>query len=227
MSRVCYAVLVYASLLLSTRISPLRAQTQNSQSEGEATAEKSTGSKIGDTLKRGVPDCISIIFHTCKDNSGRNAREEERQQQELARAAKRCEDLQKARPKAAATVAEEAPHPDPLSNESSSRSIDSTTSAPYCTPQDLLAAEHDVEVGDFNFKDKNYRGAEMRYRSALDRLPGEPIATLHLARVLEKQGKSAEAQQQYESYMTWGPTGKDAEEAQTALKRLASNARKQ
>jgi predicted Zn-dependent protease len=194
-------------------------QTPPAQDTGAAPKQKS---KISKTLGRAIPDCISIIFSTCKDRSGRNEAAAEVQEEQLARAAKRCEELQKNRPPALTVsrpTSDQPARPEIPNAESSSRSSTPEVS-PYCTPQDVLAAEHDVEVGDFNFKDKNYRGAEMRYRSALERLPGEPIATLHLARVLEKEGKTEEAYGQYKSYMTWSPTGKDAEEAQAAIQRL-------
>jgi tetratricopeptide (TPR) repeat protein len=222
-----------ATFLLSVALVPSAfsqdSKQENSQTQGTEATQPEKKSKVGRKLKQAIPDCISIIFSTCKDNSGRNEAEQERQDKELARAAKRCEELEKARPATKETQprSTEPPRPEITSQESSSRnSALPSSAAPYCTPPDVLAAEHDVEVGDFSFQDKNYRGAEMRYRSALERLPDEPIATLHLARVLEKQGKSTEAYDRYQSYLSWSPTGKDAEEAQAAIKRLDSQARK-
>lgn len=91
---------------------------------------------------------------------------------------------------------------------------------PYCMPEDVLAADHDVDVGDFYFVQQNYRAAEMRYRSALKRLPGEPIASLHLARVLNTIGNKPEAAEHYKVFLSWSPTGKDADEAKSAIERL-------
>jgi tetratricopeptide (TPR) repeat protein len=91
---------------------------------------------------------------------------------------------------------------------------------PYCMPEDVLAADHDVDVGDFYFAQQNYRAAEMRYRSALERLPGEPIGSLHLARVLEKLGNKPEAAEHYKIFLEWSPSGKDADEAKSAIGRL-------
>jgi tetratricopeptide (TPR) repeat protein len=90
---------------------------------------------------------------------------------------------------------------------------------PYCMGEDVLAADHDVDVGDFYFVQQNYRAAEMRYRSALERLPGEPIASLHLARVLEKLGNKPEAAEHYKTFLEWSPNGKDADEAKAAIER--------
>lgn len=197
--------------------------SESSQQTGEAeTTKDKKGSKVSRTLKKAIPDCINIIFGTCKDNSGRNQEIADKQERELARAAERCRELIVARPQPSPSKPATEPHGVEVpEGESSSRTSEAPREGmPYCTPEHVLAAEHDVEVGDFNFKDKNYKGAEMRYRSALERLPGEPIATLHLARVLEKQGKTAEAYEQYKSYMGWSPTGKDAEEAQAAIQRL-------
>jgi hypothetical protein len=39
----------------------------------------------------------------------------------------------------------------------------------------------DMEIGTYNFRSKNYRGAELRFRHALDHKPGQPDATFKLA----------------------------------------------
>jgi predicted Zn-dependent protease len=160
-----------------------------------------------------------VFYHGCRHSTARQEAAEQKQQQQLADAADRCKQLTTALPPSLATrLGTSAPAPEVSSNVSSSKQ--SLPPTPYCTPEDVIDADHDVDVGDFNFSDKNYRGAEMRYRSALERLPGEPVATLHLARTLEKLGKKAEAYDRYKTFLEWSPTGKDADEANSAIARL-------
>jgi len=81
-------------------------------------------------------------------------------------------------------------------------------------------AEKDVEVGEFYMKRKNYRAAEDRFREALVYKTGDAIATYRLAEVLDAQGKSVEATEQYEAYLKIPSSGKFNSEARKALARL-------
>ena len=196
---------------------PDDAKVPDAPPNGATPDESKKNSKTKRQLQKALPDCINIIFHICPGNSARDAAAQEKEEARRARAAERCRQLKAARPSPPPAT----PSQVPAGESSSKTAIPSDLSPMECTPDDVLAAEHDVEVGDFYFSDKSYRSAEMRYRSALDRLPSDPIATLHLARVLEKQGKKPEALQQYQAFMTWSPTGKDAEEANAAIARLS------
>ena len=80
-----------------------------------------------------------------------------------------------------------------------------------------------MEVGDFNFKDKNYRGAELRFRDALNYKPDDPEATFELAESLQRLGNSDEAKEGYQTYLKVQPDGPYAERARTALQRLEKN----
>jgi hypothetical protein len=184
-----------------------------------ADATKDKSSKVAKKLKSALPDCINIIFHTCPGLSQREKEAAEQAEQRRILAAERCRQLEAARPKAETTPAPAQPQV-PASESSSRASIPENVRPPYCTAEDVLAAEHDVEVGDSNLEGKNLKGAEMRYRSAIERLPGDPIATLRLARLLEKTGRKTEAYEQYKIYMSWSPTGKDAEQARVAMAQL-------
>lgn len=82
----------------------------------------------------------------------------------------------------------------------------------------------DMEIGDFNFKDKNYRGAELRFRDALNYKPDQPDATFKLAESLNKLGKSNEAKQKYQAYLKFQPDGPYAKRARIALQRLPTTA---
>ena len=79
----------------------------------------------------------------------------------------------------------------------------------------------DMDIGTYNFRNKNYRGAELRFRHALDYKPGQPDATFKLAESLNKLGKSDEAKQEYQAYLESQPNGPYAERARTALRRLS------
>lgn len=181
--------------------------------------KQSTGNKVTRKLGEALPDCVNLIFyHGCHANTARQEKIEGDAQEKLSVATERCKQLTAALPEQLAAKYNKSMPTENAGSYSSSRQSQEPT--PYCTPEDVVAADHDTEVGDFNFKDKNYRGAEMRYRSALERVPGEPIATLHLARALEKLGNKSEALDQYKMFLLWKPTGKDADEANAALARL-------
>ena len=81
-------------------------------------------------------------------------------------------------------------------------------------------ADKDVEVGDFYYKRKNYRAAEDRFREALIYKPGDAIATYRLAEVLDAQGRTADAVENYEQYLKIPSSGKFTAEAKKALARL-------
>jgi len=169
-------------------------------------------------MSEALPDCVNLIFyHGCRSNAARQDKIDKNAQEKLSVATERCQQLTAALPEQLAAKYNKTSPATADPNVSSSKQQEPT---PYCTPEDVVAADHDVDVGDFNFKDKNYRGAEMRYRSALERVPGEPVATLHLARALEKLGNKSEALDQYKLFLLWKPTGKDAEEANAAIARL-------
>ncbi len=179
----------------------------------------SGGNKVTRKMTEALPDCVNLIFyHGCFGGSIRQDKLEKKQQEQLSTAAQRCQQLTAALPEQLAAKYNKKASAETSGSYSSSKQQQEPT--PYCTPEDVLAADHDVDVGDFNFKDKNFRGAEMRYRSALERVPGEPIATLHLARVLEKLGNKPGALDQYKMFLLWKPTGKDADEANAAIARL-------
>ena len=184
--------------------------------------EQKKPSKVKRKLRDALPDCINIIFSKCWNSEARQQEAEDAAAERRAQAAKRCEAIEAARarrtaPPAPATPSSLAP------GESSSKSSQASLASPAgCTPEDVLEAEHDVDIGDWNLHDGNKKGAEMRYRDALKALPDDPVATLHLARLLEKQGRKAEALELYRSYMTWSPTGKDADEANKAIAKLSS-----
>lgn len=87
-------------------------------------------------------------------------------------------------------------------------------------PYDPHRAEKNVEVGDYYFKQKNYRAAESRYREALQWKPNDAIATYKLADVLDKSGKTEEAATYYENYLKILPNGEYAAECKAGLERI-------
>jgi tetratricopeptide (TPR) repeat protein len=87
-------------------------------------------------------------------------------------------------------------------------------------PFDPHRAAKDVEVGDFYYKQHNYRAAISRYREALLYKPDDAIATFSLADALEKSGNLQEATQNYRAYLKILPNGPKAKDAHKALERL-------
>ena len=87
-------------------------------------------------------------------------------------------------------------------------------------PWDPHRAGKDIEVGDYYFKRKNYKGAEDRYREALFYKDNDALATYRLAICLEKLNRLDEALVEYENYLQILPHGPQAADARKAIDRL-------
>ena len=87
-------------------------------------------------------------------------------------------------------------------------------------PWDPHRAGKDIEVGDYYFRRKNYKGAEDRYREALFYKDNDAIATYRLAICLEKLDRRDEALVEYENYLRILPHGPQAADARKAIDRL-------
>jgi tetratricopeptide (TPR) repeat protein len=85
------------------------------------------------------------------------------------------------------------------------------------------SARQSVEIGDFYFRRKKYRGALSRYEEAARDDPYYAEAYLGMGKVYEKMGKDGEALDAYHKYLDTLPSKKQADEAtdvQTAIRRL-------
>jgi tetratricopeptide (TPR) repeat protein len=87
-------------------------------------------------------------------------------------------------------------------------------------------AAKDIEVGDYYFKRKNYRGALERYKDALTYKPSDALANFRLAECEEKTNNPTDAAQHYDAYLKILPHGPFAVDAQKALDRLKPTASK-
>ena len=92
---------------------------------------------------------------------------------------------------------------------------------------DPIAAAEDADVGDYYFKDKNYRGALMRYLSAIEKKPGDAAIHLRIGRAFEKLGDNERAYLAYDSTVKLDPAGKSAAEAKQGMERLRPALEKQ
>jgi tetratricopeptide (TPR) repeat protein len=88
-------------------------------------------------------------------------------------------------------------------------------------PWNPLKAIKDIEVGDYYFRRKNYKGAMERYKDALYYKENDAVASFRLAQCEEKTGDKAEARKYYERYLKILPEGPSAKEAHASLGRLA------
>ena len=87
-----------------------------------------------------------------------------------------------------------------------------------------------VEIGDFYFHRKDYRGALSRYQEAAKDEPDYAPAYLALGKVYEKLGKKPEALAAYRKYLDALPSEKQADEAtgaHKAIRRLEQDLRKE
>ena len=97
---------------------------------------------------------------------------------------------------------------------------DSASDVNEFTPYNPMKAMKDVEVGDFYVKKENYGAAISRYREALEYKPHDAEATFKLAEVLNKTGNTAEAAENYETYLKILPNGPYAKKAHEALDKM-------
>lgn len=91
-------------------------------------------------------------------------------------------------------------------------------------PYNPHKADKDVEVGDFYFSQKNYRGAESRYAEALEYKPNDAEATFKLALTKERLGEKEDAVASYQSYLKILPEGPRAKDAEKGIERLMNPA---
>ena len=91
-------------------------------------------------------------------------------------------------------------------------------------PWDPHKAAKCIEVGDWYFKQENYRAAMSRYQEALEWKPKDAEATYKLALVEEKSGDPTAALANYQAYLKILPNGPYAEKARKGIDRLKSKA---
>jgi tetratricopeptide (TPR) repeat protein len=94
----------------------------------------------------------------------------------------------------------------------------STTAPPKLEAEREFAKN--LDVGTTYFKGKNYKGAESRFREALEYKPDNADATFMLAESVSKLGRADEAREMYESYLKLSPNGPDADRARNALQKV-------
>jgi tetratricopeptide (TPR) repeat protein len=91
---------------------------------------------------------------------------------------------------------------------------------------DPVGAAHNVEVGDYYFADKNYRGALLRYREAVEQKPGDAAIHLRIGRAYEKLNESERAYLAYDAAVKLDPAGKGSADARSGVERLAAALKK-
>lgn len=85
-----------------------------------------------------------------------------------------------------------------------------------------LRAAHNVDVGDYSFQQKNYRGALLRYEDAAEQKAADPAIHVRLGRVYEKLDQITQAIEQYKIAEKLAGPAKWSDEARTSLARLQS-----
>lgn len=82
------------------------------------------------------------------------------------------------------------------------------------------SARQSVEIGNFYFRRKDYRGALSRYEEAARDDPYYAPAYLGLGKVYEKTGKTQKALAAYQKYLNVLPSQKQADEAKDVHKTI-------
>jgi tetratricopeptide (TPR) repeat protein len=89
-------------------------------------------------------------------------------------------------------------------------------------PWNPFRAVKDDEVGDFYFKQKDYKGALARYQDALIYKPNDAVANFRMAQVYEKMGQPQDAIPHYQEYLRILPKGPLSKDAKKALAKLGA-----
>lgn len=87
-------------------------------------------------------------------------------------------------------------------------------------PWNPYKANKSIQVGDFYFKRKNYKGALERYKEALYYKQNDAVATFRMGECEEKLGNKEEAKKYFEQYLKILPDGPLAKEAHASLAKL-------
>ena len=90
-------------------------------------------------------------------------------------------------------------------------------------PWNPMKAMKDLEVGDYYYKQKNYKAALDRYQEALYYKDKDAVASFRVAECYEKLGQKDDARKFYEQYLKILPDGPSAKDAHAALARLEKN----
>ncbi|MFY9673077.1 MAG: tetratricopeptide repeat protein [Terriglobales bacterium] len=90
-------------------------------------------------------------------------------------------------------------------------------------PWNPYKANKDIQVGDFYFRRKNYKGALERYKEALYYKQNDAVATFRLGECEEKLGNKEEAKKYFEQYLKILPEGPMAKEAHNSIAKLDKN----
>lgn len=98
--------------------------------------------------------------------------------------------------------------------------VDTESDVEEFTPYNPMKAMKDIEVGDWYYKQENYKAAISRYQEALQYKPRDAEATYKLGEVLEKTGDYAGAVQNYRDYLKILPHGPYAQKAEKKLDHL-------
>jgi tetratricopeptide (TPR) repeat protein len=112
----------------------------------------------------------------------------------------------------------------PPSGDKKQDSIADNSDVSEFHPWDPHKAAKCVEVGDYYFKQENYRAAVSRYQEALEWKPKDAEATYKLGEAQEKSGDLTAALGSYQAYLKILPKGPYADKAQKGIDRLKSKA---
>ncbi len=107
-----------------------------------------------------------------------------------------------------------------VSDLEASSPSDSSSDVQEFHPWNPYKANKDIQVGDYYFKRKNYKGALDRYKEALYYKQNDAVATYRMGECEEKLGHKEEAKKYFEQYLKILPDGPLAKEAHDSLAKL-------
>lgn len=208
-------------------------------------------SKMPVTGRRAEPPCIRFAYNTCMRSLvfiivlgccvSVCAAAQDAQDSDQNTAQPSPSDQQKSRERSAEagesssrdTRIDLSPPKDDAKNHPNKKVVPPTSSA---NPEDMTdmtgvqemhpwnpyRAAKDDEVGDFYFKQGNYKGALARFQDALVYKDNDAVANFKMAECYQKLGQPAEAIPHYQAYLKILPEGPLSREAKKALKKLGA-----
>jgi tetratricopeptide (TPR) repeat protein len=97
---------------------------------------------------------------------------------------------------------------------------DSNSDVQEFHPWNPYKANKDIQIGDFYYHRKNYKGALERYKDALYYKQNDAVATFRAGECEEKLGNKEEAKKYFEQYLKILPDGPQAKEAHNSIAKL-------
>ena len=198
-------------------------QSQGDQASGETDKKPGPLGRLKRHLQKQMSSgCVNALGNHCWDKSATDDSQQSGSEKQTQNAPPRSDNTPAGESSSKSTKIDLSPPPGEAAPPGMETNGDADTTADVqeMKPWDPHKADKDIEVGDFYFKQKNYRAALSRYQGALHWQDNNAIAMFRLGQTNEKMGNFAEARKGYEGYLKILPDGQFSADAKKGLERL-------